>query len=58
MGIVNRISPIVQGCTYTDLHVEAAEHVKGLDADGYAIGGLAKVGEPAEVMYEMDRGCK
>ena len=44
--------PIVRGCTYPDLRVEAAEHVKGLDADGYAIGGLA-VGEPAEVMYEM-----
>ena len=28
--------PIVQGCTYPDLRVEAAEHVKrGLDADGY-----------------------
>lgn len=44
--------PIVQGCTYEDMRREAAEHAKGLDADGYAIGGLA-VGEPAEVMYEM-----
>lgn len=44
--------PIVQGCTYEDLRREAAEHAKGLDADGYAIGGLA-VGEPAEVMYDM-----
>ena len=40
--------PIVQGCTYPDLRIEAAKHVCGLDADGYAIGGLA-VGEPAEV---------
>lgn len=44
--------PIVQGCTYADMRIEAAKHVKGLDADGYAIGGLA-VGEPAEVMYDM-----
>ncbi len=34
------------------MRIEAAKHVKGLDADGYAIGGLA-VGEPAEVMYDM-----
>ena len=44
--------PIVQGCTYPDLRREAAQHVTSLDADGYAIGGLA-VGEPAEVMYDM-----
>ncbi len=44
--------PIVQGCTYEDMRREAAEHAVGLDADGYAIGGLA-VGEPAEVMYDM-----
>ena len=44
--------PIVQGCTYPDMRREAAHHVAGLDADGYAIGGLA-VGEPAETMYEM-----
>ncbi|MCH5221590.1 MAG: tRNA guanosine(34) transglycosylase Tgt [Muribaculaceae bacterium] len=44
--------PIVQGCTYPDMRREAAEHVKSLGADGYAIGGLA-VGEPAEVMYDM-----
>lgn len=44
--------PIVQGCTYADMRREAAEHAKGLGADGYAIGGLA-VGEPAEVMYDM-----
>ncbi len=45
--------PIVQGCTYPDLRREAAEHVCQLDADGYAIGGLA-VGEPAEVMYMIE----
>lgn len=44
--------PIVQGCTYADLRREAARHAVSLDADGYAIGGLA-VGEPAEVMYDM-----
>ena len=44
--------PIVQGCTYPDLRVRAAENVKQYDADGYAIGGLA-VGETTEVMYRM-----
>ncbi len=44
--------PIVQGCVYPDLRREAAEHAVSLDADGYAIGGLA-VGEPTEKMYEM-----
>ena len=44
--------PIVQGCVYPDLRREAVEHSVALDADGYAIGGLA-VGEPTEKMYEM-----
>ena len=44
--------PIVQGCIYPDLRREAVEHSVALDADGYAIGGLA-VGEPTEKMYEM-----
>lgn len=44
--------PIVQGCTYPDLRIEAAKHAASLGADGNAIGGLA-VGEPAETMYEM-----
>ncbi|MBR1487714.1 MAG: tRNA guanosine(34) transglycosylase Tgt [Bacteroidales bacterium] len=44
--------PIVQGCVYPDLRREAVEHAVALDADGYAIGGLA-VGEPTEKMYEM-----
>ena len=44
--------PIVQGCKYADLRRISAEHAAGLEAEGYAIGGLA-VGEPTEVMYEM-----
>jgi len=44
--------PIVQGCVYPDLRRRAAEYVAGLDAQGYAIGGLS-VGEPTEVMYQM-----
>jgi len=44
--------PIIQGCTYPDLRVEAAEHALPFSEVGIAIGGLA-VGEPAEVMYEM-----
>ena len=44
--------PIIQGCTYPDLRRRAVEHALGIDADGYAIGGLA-VGESTEKMYEM-----
>ena len=44
--------PIIQGCTYPDLRVEAAEHALQFAEAGIAIGGLA-VGEPTEVMYEM-----
>lgn len=44
--------PIVQGCVYKDLREESARFVSDLDAEGYAIGGLA-VGEPTEQMYEM-----
>jgi len=44
--------PIVQGCVYPDLRVEAAEHAVSLNRDGYAIGGLS-VGEPTEQMYQM-----
>lgn len=46
--------PIVQGSMYADLRKESANEVSGIDADGYAIGGLS-VGEPNEVMYEMTR---
>ncbi|MDD2293726.1 MAG: tRNA guanosine(34) transglycosylase Tgt [Bacteroidales bacterium] len=51
-GYSQTFFPIVQGCTYPDLRVEAAEHAASLDREGYAIGGLS-VGEPTEVMYEM-----
>ena len=44
--------PIIQGCTYPDLRVQAAEHALKYADAGIAIGGLA-VGEPTEVMYEM-----
>ncbi|MCQ2143074.1 MAG: tRNA guanosine(34) transglycosylase Tgt [Bacteroidales bacterium] len=44
--------PIIQGCVYPDLRIEAAEHALGFADAGIAIGGLA-VGEPAEKMYEM-----
>ena len=51
-GHEQTIFPIVQGCTYKDLRVEAAKYIADKGADGNAIGGLA-VGEPTEVMYEM-----
>lgn len=44
--------PIIQGCVYPDLRLEAAEHALELSEVGIAIGGLA-VGEPTEKMYEM-----
>lgn len=51
-GHSQSLFPIVQGCTYKDLRIEAAKYVADTGSDGYAIGGLA-VGEPTEVMYEM-----
>lgn len=51
-GHYQSLFPIVQGCTYPDLRVQASQFVQQFNADGYAIGGLA-VGEPAETMYEM-----
>jgi len=51
-GYEQSLFPIVQGCTFKDLRVRAAENVASKGADGNAIGGLA-VGEPTEVMYEM-----
>ena len=51
-GYAQTFFPIVQGCIYPDLRREAVDHAVRLDADGYAIGGLA-VGEPTEKMYEM-----
>ncbi|HNY24516.1 MAG TPA: tRNA guanosine(34) transglycosylase Tgt [Bacteroidales bacterium] len=51
-GYSQSFFPIVQGCVYPELRVRAAEHASGLNAQGYAIGGLS-VGEPTEVMYQM-----
>lgn len=51
-GYHQALFPIVQGCVYKDLRQESAKFVTDLDAEGYAIGGLA-VGEPTDVMYEM-----
>ncbi len=51
-GYSQSLFPIVQGCKYRDLRIDAAKHAADKNADGYAIGGLA-VGEPTEVMYEM-----
>ncbi len=51
-GYGQSLFPIVQGCKYRDLRIDAAKHVADKGADGNAIGGLA-VGEPTEVMYEM-----
>ena len=51
-GHAQTFFPIIQGCTYPDLRVEAAEHALKYSEAGIAIGGLA-VGEPTEVMYEM-----
>lgn len=43
---------IVQGSTFPDLRVRAAEAMRAMDFAGYALGGLS-VGEPAEVMNAM-----
>ena len=51
-GYHQTLLPIVQGCVYPELRRESAHFAANLDAEGYAIGGLA-VGEPAEQMYEM-----
>ncbi len=51
-GYSQSFFPIVQGCVYPELRVSAAEHASGLNAEGYAIGGLS-VGEPTDVMYQM-----
>ena len=40
-GYKQTFFPIVQGCVYPDLRIEAAKHVADLGADGNAIGGLA-----------------
>ena len=51
-GYHQSLFPIVQGCTYKNLRIHAAENVASKEMDGNAIGGLA-VGEPVDVMYEM-----
>lgn len=51
-GYSQSLFPIVQGCVYKDLRLNAAENAASKNADGNAIGGLA-VGEPTEKMYEM-----
>ena len=51
-GYSQTFFPIIQGCTYPDLRIEATEHALQFADAGIAIGGLA-VGEPTEVMYEM-----
>ena len=51
-GYAQTFFPIIQGCTYPDLRVQAAEHALQFSKVGIAIGGLA-VGEPTEVMYQM-----
>lgn len=43
---------INQGGTYSDIRINHAKQISGMDLDGYALGGLA-VGEPAELMYEV-----
>ncbi|MFC1872415.1 tRNA guanosine(34) transglycosylase Tgt [Chloroflexota bacterium] len=44
--------PIVQGGIFPDLRQESAKFIGGLDAPGYAIGGLS-VGEPKQAMWDM-----
>lgn len=51
-GYEQTFFPIIQGCTYPDLRVEATHHALEYSKVGIAVGGLA-VGEPKEVMYEM-----
>ena len=51
-GYSQTFFPIIQGCVYPDLRVEAAEHALQYAEAGISIGGLA-VGEPTEKMYEM-----
>ncbi|MGA2716195.1 MAG: tRNA guanosine(34) transglycosylase Tgt [Bryobacteraceae bacterium] len=48
----NALFPIVQGSMFPDLRRECTSRLLGLDADGYAIGGLS-VGEPRPLSMEM-----
>lgn len=47
-----RLFPIVQGSTYSDLRKASAEFISEQGAEGNAIGGLS-VGEPEEEMYRI-----
>jgi queuine tRNA-ribosyltransferase len=51
-GYAQSLFLIVQGGTHRDLRESCARELVTMDAEGYAIGGLA-VGEPNEVMYEV-----
>ena len=51
-GYEQTFFPIIQGCVYPDLRIEASEHALEYARIGIAIGGLA-VGEPTEKMYQM-----
>ena len=51
-GYEQTLFPIVQGCKYKDLRIDAAKHVADKGADGNAIGGLA-VGEMIEIVNEI-----
>ena len=44
--------PIVQGSTYDDLRVESAKFIAGVEAHGYAIGGVS-VGEPTDLINHI-----
>ncbi|MCI2083026.1 MAG: tRNA guanosine(34) transglycosylase Tgt [Bacteroidales bacterium] len=51
-GYSQSFFPIVQGCVYKDLRMDAVQDAVSYGREGYAIGGLA-VGEPVEKMYEI-----
>ncbi len=51
-GHRQRLFPIVQGSTYSDLRKISAEVIAEAGAEGNAIGGLS-VGEPEEMMYSI-----
>jgi queuine tRNA-ribosyltransferase len=51
-GYAQSLFLIVQGGTHHDLRESCAKELVEMNAEGYAIGGLA-VGEPNEVMYEV-----
>lgn len=51
-GHKQRLFPIVQGSTYSDLRKISAEVISEAGAEGNAIGGLS-VGEPEEEMYRI-----